>query len=50
MQQTRTLNRAVRAQIMRCHEEGWQPVNIASICHVPQAVVLDVLREKGIEV
>ena len=33
-------------QIIRCHKEGWQPVNIASICGEKPAVVQQVLKEK----
>lgn len=35
-------------QIIRCHKEGWQPVNIASICGVKPAVVQKVLKEKNL--
>lgn len=33
-------------QIIRCHKEGWQPVNIASICGTKPAIVHQVLKEK----
>lgn len=33
-------------QIIRCHQEGWQPVNIASICGTKPAVVQKILKDK----
>lgn len=35
---------SVADQVMRLHQEGWQPVNIASIANV----VRQILKDKGI--
>jgi len=40
------VNDATVRQIIRCHNEGWHPVNIASICRTKQAVVQEILRER----
>lgn len=40
-----SVNNATVKQIIRCHNEGWQPVNIASICGVKPIVVETLLKE-----
>lgn len=40
------VNDATVRQIIRCHKEGWQPVNIASICGVKAAVVQKILEDQ----
>jgi hypothetical protein len=39
---------SVADQVMRLHQEGWQPVNIASIAKVGIATVRQILKDKGI--
>lgn len=45
--ETVRVNDAVAKQIVRCHKEGWQLVNIASICGVKPQVVQQVLKSKN---
>ena len=42
------ISEATVKQIVRCHKEGWQPANIASICKTKTSVVKKVLEDKSL--
>lgn len=35
-------------QVIRCHKEGWNPVNIASICRTKPVIVKKILDENNL--
>ena len=42
------VKQSIVQQVVRCHKEGWQPVNIASICGVKAEIVKKILEEKNL--